>query len=83
MLRLDLRDEPAVVVKDEDLMMRCIKAGFSMRRKTLLNSLTSIGYQDKEILSKALASAGIDPTRRAETLTLEEFAKLSDSLQEA
>ena len=82
-LRLDLREEPAVSVKDEELMMRCVKAGFSMRRKTLLNSLTSLGYQDKEILSKALASAGIDPTRRAETLTLEEFAKLSDSLQEA
>ena len=81
-LRLDLRDEPAVKVKDEDLMMRCVKAGFSMRRKTLLNSLTALGYQDKEILSKALISAGIDPTRRAETLTLEEFAKLSDNLQE-
>ena len=81
-LRLDLRDEPAVKVKDEDLMMRCVKAGFSMRRKTLLNSLTALGYQDKQILSKALISAGIDPTRRAETLTLEEFAKLSDNLQE-
>jgi 16S rRNA (adenine1518-N6/adenine1519-N6)-dimethyltransferase len=82
-LRLDLRDEPAVSVKDEDLMMRCIKAGFSMRRKTLLNSLTALGYQNKEILSEALISAGIDPTRRAETLTLEEFARLSDNLQEA
>ena len=81
-LRLDLREEPAVRVKDEALMMRCIKAGFSMRRKTLLNSLTTLGYQDKKILSEALISAGIDPTRRAETLTLEEFARLSDNLQE-
>ena len=82
-LRLDLRNEPAVCVKDEELMMRCIKAGFSMRRKTLLNSLTALGYQNKGILSKALDAAGIDPSRRAETLSLEEFAKLSDSLQEA
>ena len=81
-LRLDLRDEPAVCVKDEELMMRCIRAGFSMRRKTLLNSLASLGY-NKENLSEALDASGIDPSRRAETLTLEEFAKLSDSLQEA
>ena len=82
-LRLDLRDEPAVKVKSEEMLMRCIKAGFSMRRKTLLNALTSLGGYDKISLSEALEAAGIDPGRRAESLTLEEFARLSDSLQEA
>lgn len=82
-LRLDLRDEPAVSVKDEDLLMRCIRAGFSMRRKTLLNSLASMDGYDKKSLSAALERAGIDPGRRAESLTLDEFARLSDSLQEA
>ncbi len=82
-LRLDLRDEPSVKVKSEEMLMRCVKAGFSMRRKTLLNALTSLGAYDKQSLSEALEAAGIDPGRRAESLTLEEFARLSDSLQEA
>ena len=82
-LRLDLRDSPAVDVKSEEMLMRCVKAGFSMRRKTLLNALTSLGGYDKSLLSEALERAGIDPARRAESLTLEEFARLSDSLQEA
>ena len=82
-LRLDLRDEPAVKVKSEEMLMRCVKAGFSMRRKTLLNALFSLGDHDKQSLSEALDAAGIDPGRRAESLTLEEFARLSDSLQEA
>ena len=82
-LRLDLRSEPPVQVKDEDMMFRCIKAGFSMRRKTLLNALTSLEGYTKETLLAGLDAAGIDASRRAESLTLEEFAKLSDSLQEA
>lgn len=82
-LRLDLRDEPAVKVNSEEILMRCIKAGFSMRRKTLLNALASLDGYDKQSLSEALEAAGIDPGRRAETLTLEEFARLADSLQEA
>ena len=82
-LRLDLRDEPAVKVRSEEMLKRCIKAGFSMRRKTLLNALTSLDGFDKQTLSEALKAAGIDPGRRAESLTLEEFARLSDSLQEA
>ena len=65
------------------MLMRCVKAGFSMRRKTLLNALSSLDGYDKNSLSEALLAAGIDPGRRAETLTLEEFARLSDSLQEA
>lgn len=82
-LRLDLRDEPKVKPKSEEMLMRCIKAGFSMRRKTLLNALSSLDGYDKRSLSEALEAAGIDPGRRAESLTLEEFVRLSDSLQEA
>lgn len=82
-LRLDLRDEPPIQVKDKDMLFRCIKAGFSMRRKTLLNALTALDGYTKEMLSDALSNAGIEATRRAESLTLEEFAALSDSLQEA
>ena len=82
-LRLDLRDKPAVEVKSEEMLMRCIKAGFAMRRKTLLNALSSMDGYDKKTLSDALESACINPGRRAESLTLEEFARLADSMQEA
>ena len=82
-LRLDLRDEPAVKVKDEAMLESVIRAGFSMRRKTLLNALASLDGYDREKISRALGAAGIDPGRRAESLTLEEFARLADSLQEA
>ena len=82
-LRLDLRDEPPVRVMDEKMLFDCIRAGFSMRRKTLLNALTALDGFDKQTLSRALEAAGIDPGRRAESLTLAEFARLADSLQEA
>ena len=82
-LRLDLRSEPAVKVKDEKMLERVIRAGFSMRRKTLLNALSTLEGYDKAMLTQALEAAGIDPGRRAETLSLEEFARLADSLQEA
>ena len=80
-LRLDIRDKRAVCVEDEKLFFSCIKAGFSQRRKTLLNSLMSLGGFEKSEIAEALESAGIDPGRRAESLSMEEFARLSDALQ--
>lgn len=82
-LRMDLRDRPPVEVSDEKLFFDCVKAGFSMRRKTLHNALLSLEGCDKEKITKALDAAGIDPDRRGETLTLEEFARLAGCLQEA
>lgn len=82
-LRMDLRDEPAVKVADEEFYFKCIKAGFMQRRKTLLNSLKTLGEYSKEELEQALENSGIEPNRRAESLNMEDFARLSVSLKEA
>ena len=80
-LRLDIRKEPAVKVEDESLFFKVVKAGFGQRRKTLLNALTGAGF-DKERIKECLEKTGIENTRRAETLSLEEFALISDGLGE-
>lgn len=80
-LRLDIRKEKPVQLKDEKLFFKCIKAGFGQRRKTLLNSLTSGTGVSKDQVEEALERAGIDGKRRAETLGLEEFARIANELQ--
>ena len=82
-LRMDIRDKKAVELKDEDFFFRCIKAGFAQRRKTLLNSMMTLGGYEKETIAAALDKAGIEANRRAESLTMEEFAALAAALQEA
>lgn len=82
-IRLTKREKPAVIVKDEVFFFQVTRAGFAQRRKTLLNNLTSQlpdGKQKKEEILAALAASGIDPSRRGETLSLEEFGRLSDEL---
>lgn len=82
-IRLTRRDKPAVTVKDENFFFQVTRSSFAQRRKTLLNNLTSQlpeGKQKKEEILKALAAAGIEPSRRGETLSLEEFGRLSDEL---
>ncbi|MBR2546643.1 MAG: 16S rRNA (adenine(1518)-N(6)/adenine(1519)-N(6))-dimethyltransferase RsmA [Eubacterium sp.] len=78
-LRMDILDTPAAAPEDEDHFFRVIRAAFGQRRKTLLNSLGSTGAP-KSVLAEVLDKADIDKSRRAETLTLEEFARLSDEL---
>lgn len=60
----------------EDLMFRLVRAGFDMRRKTLRNSLSRLGYPE-DILLSAMAEADIDPIRRAETLSPADFYRLA------
>ncbi|OLS34154.1 16S rRNA (adenine(1518)-N(6)/adenine(1519)-N(6))-dimethyltransferase RsmA [Bacillus sp. MRMR6] len=82
-IRLTRRETPAVEVQDENFFFQVTKASFAQRRKTILNNLTSQlpdGKQKKEQVLAALNSAGIEPTRRGETLSLQEFGKLSDEL---
>ncbi len=80
-LRIDL-GAPRVQTRSEARFFEVVKAGFAMRRKTLRNCITSAfgsRLPSEEILS-AFAEAEIDPARRAETLSLEDFARLSDAL---
>ena len=79
-LRLNIREEATVKLLNREIFFRCVKAGFGQRRKTLLNSLMGIEGITKEAVKAALEAAGIDPSRRAETLDLEEFAKLSNEV---
>lgn len=60
----------------EGLMFRLVRAGFDMRRKTLRNSLARVGYSE-DVLLAALAEVNIDPVRRAETLSPEDFYRLA------
>ncbi|RGS73719.1 MULTISPECIES: 16S rRNA (adenine(1518)-N(6)/adenine(1519)-N(6))-dimethyltransferase RsmA [unclassified Mitsuokella] len=73
-----VRRKPAVDVQDEKLFFRVVKAAFGQRRKTLANALRGAGFP-KEQVRDALESAGIDPIRRGETLTLAEFGQLADA----
>lgn len=77
LVRVFLRDRPPVEVPDEDLLFRIVRGSFHMRRKTLLNTLEETLGLGKVKLERLARHAGIDPQRRGETLTLEEFAKLA------
>lgn len=82
-IRLTLHDEPPVKVRDEKFFFRVTRSSFAQRRKTILNNLTSQlpdGKQKKEDILAALQQAGIQESRRGETLSIEEFAQLSEAL---
>ena len=76
------REKPPVEVCDEGLFFRVVKAAFSLRRKMLSNSLKNMGIKSEQVV-KWLELAGVDGKRRAETLSLEDFAKLTNSFNEA
>ncbi len=80
---MEVLDKPRVEVKDEAFFFKIIKASFSQRRKTILNNLTSQlegGKEKKQEILASLEKVSIDPSRRGETLTIEEFAALANEL---
>ena len=75
-----VRKTPPVEVVSESALWRTVKAGFALRRKTLVNSLQT-GYQlPKERLTEIVTACGLSSTVRGERLTLEDFARLSNAL---
>ncbi len=74
------RDRP-VKPRDLSLFFAVIRAAFSARRKTLSNALSAaFPERDKNAVLRALEKAGVDPARRGETLSAEEFCRISDNL---
>ena len=74
--------KPEYPPKDEKLMFRVIKAAFSQRRKTISNSIASGMSLDKSELRDILEEAGVEPTARAEKLTLRDYARIADVMTE-
>lgn len=81
-IRLTVRERPAVQVADEARFFALVRAAFAQRRKTILNNLkaASRALEFSEPLDSALEAASVAPQRRAETLSLAEFAALSRAL---
>lgn len=82
-LRLRIRQTPPVKLEDEAAFFALIKAAFAQRRKTLVNSVSSAGGIEKDMLLAALAKIGLSLDVRAEKLTLAELAALSNALVRA
>jgi 16S rRNA (adenine1518-N6/adenine1519-N6)-dimethyltransferase len=74
-IHIKILARPSVDVENEEIFSRTVKTAFSQRRKMLSNSLKSMRGDVKEWLDKA----GIDPNRRPETLSIEEFARLANT----
>jgi 16S rRNA (adenine1518-N6/adenine1519-N6)-dimethyltransferase len=82
-LRLDVLPKPAVATVAPQAFFSIVRAGFGQKRKQLANSLSAGLRLSKTVVQDALISAGIDPKRRAETLTLAEWGTLCQKLEPA
>ena len=80
-IRLDLLPEPPVRVADEDWFFQVVRGAFAQRRKAAANSLSSALGLEKARIEAALEGRGISPAIRAERLTLEQLADLSNALE--
>jgi 16S rRNA (adenine1518-N6/adenine1519-N6)-dimethyltransferase len=83
LLRVRILAVPRVCVPDEERFRAVVRAAFAQRRKTIANSLATALALPSEQVRDALETAGIDAARRAETLSLEEFAHLTARLSES
>lgn len=81
-IKLSIRKKAPVELKNEELFFKIIKASFMQRRKTLLNGLTNNGIASKEIIKKMLIDLGLNENTRGESLSIEQFAKISNYLND-
>jgi 16S rRNA (adenine1518-N6/adenine1519-N6)-dimethyltransferase len=80
-VRVDLYDQPDVPLEDIDGFFEVVRAGFGERRKQLRNALSRGLKRDAQEVAQALEQAGVDPARRAETLSLEEWVRVYQSVK--
>ena len=81
-LRVDLHERVPLAQAERDGFFRIVQAGFAERRKQLHNSLTRHLHRKNEEVRACLTSAGIDPSRRAETLSIDEWLLLWDKMKQ-
>lgn len=81
-VRLNILKSPRVELLDKEIFFKTVKAAFSMRRKTLLNTISAGFSMDKESVKNIFEKANIDYKRRGESLSIHEFAKLSNKIKE-
>ena len=81
-VRLDVYEQPPVPVPSEAIFFAVVRAGFSQKRKQIRNSLAGGLRLSSEETASLCTRAGIDPTRRAETLTLAEWGALARAYDE-
>ena len=75
------KEKPMIETDEEEWFKRVVKASFGYRRKTLINALKHSGLSLPGSVESRMEEIGIDPRRRPETLTIQEFARLSESLK--
>jgi len=80
-LKIELRAEPLIAADEIPLMQGLVRAAFGQRRKTLLNNLSAWLKLPREEIERMLRGESIDPMRRGETLSIEEFIRLARSIQ--
>ena len=80
-IKLNIRKKPPVRIENEELFFRVIKTSFMQRRKTLINSLANGGLvKNKEEFKQVLNKMELDSNVRGETLTIEQFAIITQEL---
>ncbi len=80
-MHLSIYEKPQIKVEDEKIFFETIKLAFMQKRKTLVNSLGSSKVIEKEKLKDILEQMGIDEKIRAEKMTIEQFAILSNNIK--
>jgi 16S rRNA (adenine1518-N6/adenine1519-N6)-dimethyltransferase len=82
-IRIDVFAKPAIEPDERKQFFQMVKAGFRQKRKQLANALLSAPGMSKEIVEAALIDCGIDPARRAQTLSVDEWVRLHAALKRA
>ncbi len=77
---LETRSAPAIEAGERAAFFRLVTAGFAQKRKTVLNSLAAALPADRTVIRSTLEEVGIDPMRRAETLSVDDWVRLLHAL---
>ena len=79
-IRMDIRKEPEIEIRNEELFFKMVHAAFGQRRKTASNSISAGSGIPKDVVIKAIEECGFQPSVRAESLTMQELAMLSEKI---